>query len=118
MDGITKELKRLQIREAKLLEQLTAMNIRRASIIEENARRDQKNDVTDKPHIQFQPDGKSHAMKKQEKGETTNAASNTPKLIKIRDIIRYSGCPGSTQPRNRGLHKHKTARRMGDGEVR
>ena len=78
----------------------SCFNIREMLVIQEDARHNDKKEATDKWQIHFLLNGKSQAMQKQEKGEMTNAVINILKLIKIRGIIRYSGCPKSTQLRN------------------
>ena len=73
--------------------------------------------------IDNQPRKENQAAIKQKKGETKPAASDSPRILQIRDIVEYSGHPGSTQPWN-GMGKimnfckvHMNIRPVGGGET-
>ena len=100
MNEITRELRKLQIRQAELLEALRAIHGRRESIIKADPSKNNKKGVVDMLHTDDQPKEKNQATIKQKKGETKPAASDSPKILQIRDIVKYSRRPGSTQPQN------------------
>ena len=85
------ELRKLQIREAELLKELTTFSIRRASIIERDASKNQNRSKTEKLNIETQSPSASQAMK----GEATTK-TNLPNSLQVGDIVEYSGCPGFT----------------------
>ena len=95
MDGVTEELRKLQMREAELLRELTQISVRRASIIEKEARENQSKSRREKTNSDTQLPGAPQATK----GGATEKISLS-KSLQIGDIVEYSGCLGFTHPRD------------------
>ena len=114
MDGVTEELRKLQIREAELLKEQTEISVRRASIIDKDTRENQSRNETEKNNSVTQPPRASQAAMG---GATKKIIVSKSLQIGDSGILRTLGIHPSERSRGRdnknlsGICKHKANRR-------